>query len=216
MADVIWSDDANLFLKAPEVLDCFPAAAKRLVEGTDGATGATGKTFTSAAVASAFVTSGVAANHFLEVTAGQYQGFYRIVTAAAATLTLDRAIGASLSSLAFRVRTFDDWHSEAHAHYQDLIKRLEDLWGDDWDDDDLHAESARKLRDVCVARVLGTVFEAAAGTPESIFLVKSKRWRGEESRLYAELGPLLIDADDDGEPEETTGRFTGSVQAGIS
>jgi hypothetical protein len=216
MADVIWSDDADLVLKAPEVLDCFPAMAARLVEGTDGATGATGKTFTSAAVASTFITSGVEANMYLEITSGVYQGFYKVASLVAATLTLDRPIAASLTSLAFRVRSFSDWHSEAHAHYQDLIQKQESLWGDDWDDEDLHEASARDLRDLCVARVLATVFRAASTAPESIYQHKAKYWEGQESRLYAALGPLLLDDGADGEPESTTETHTGSIQAGIS
>lgn len=217
MSDVIWSDDADLHLKAPEALDCFPKSAKRLVNGTDGATGATGKTFTSAAVGSAFLTSGVAAHHFLEILSGEYQGFYKVVTAAASTLTLDRAIAASLSSLAFQVRTFDDWHGEAHAHYQDMIKRAEGLWGDNWVDSDLHAASARKLRDICVARVLATVFRAAAaGVKDSPWLDAAKFWEGSERRLYSEMGPLLLDDDDDDDPDGETTMHTGSMQVGIS
>ncbi len=213
MADVIWSDDADLWLKAPEVLGCLPATAKRLVEGADGAADATGKVFTSAGMGSTFVSAGVKVGHFLEITDGTYLGFYRVVTAAAGALTLDRAIAASETGLGFRARTFDPWHEEVHQGLQDHIKRMEA--DEAWDDEDLHARSERLLRDVCCARVLARVFESASRQESDVWAGKARRWEARAARWFSTLGKLELDADSDGEADSETARGVGSVQIGI-
>jgi hypothetical protein len=218
-----WSTDADLVLKEPAVLDCFPRERAALVSGADGATGATGLTFTSATIGSGFVTAGVAADMYLEVTEGQYQGFYRVASLVAATLTLDRPIGASLTSLAFRVRTFASEHSEAHQHYLDRVLRavgsLEDGSSSDevFEESEIHARSQRDLRDLCVARVLGSAFRAAAaGQENSAWWKSAEFWARKERELQACLDRIEMDTDGDSAIDSKLGTGWGSVEAQIS
>jgi len=208
-----WSTDRDVFLLEPGALDALSRRINPLAEGADGATAADGVTFTSAAVAD-WSAAGVTANHFLEITSGDYQDFYGISAVASAALTLGRQVTASGSALKFAVRTFDDFHDEAHQHYQDYIIRVED--DEEWDDDELHANSQRQLRDLCVARVLGRICWAASREKDDIWWVKAERWSAREKRLFTSLGELWKDVDSDGERDEITTHRWGSVEAGIS
>jgi len=226
VSEQIWSSDADAYLLEPRVFECVPAGEAVLVSGTDGVTDAAGKVLTSVAVGSGFVTAGVgedslenACTHFLEIRSGEYKGFYRISEVAADSLTLDRPIAASQTSLSFQVRTLNRWHAEAHKHYQDHILRLEGVErGDDsgtWEDDDLHGRSQRLLRDLCVSRVLGKVFRGATRKPGDLWDDKAKHYEAEERKAFTSIATLEKDTDDDGQADERTSEWFGTVEAGI-
>ena len=222
MADVIWSDDGDLFAIDPNCFAALSKHLKHLVEGSDGATDSTGKVFTSSAVGSAFVSSGVGKDgedadctHFLEIKDGNYKGFYKIATAAAASLTLDRQIGASLSDLNFRVRTFGDMHDDAHDWLQgEVIKREDD---EEWNDEELHPIDKRKFKKICAYHVLAEAFMGASMKKGDILWEKSLVYRQERDRRWSTLGRIWKDTDSDDEKDETTDyAFGGSVEMRIS
>jgi hypothetical protein len=180
VSDVIWSDDGDLFLREPEILRQCPAAGKELALGTDGSTDATGKVFDSASYTD-WTAAGVdigedseaaACTHFLEITSGVYQGFYRIAT-------------------------------------------LEGTDDADWDDEDFHSRAERKLRDLCVARVLAGIYRGAARTKDDICWVKAEYWSQQERRVFGELGELELD-DGNTEVDSRTQNLGGSVEIGVS
>jgi hypothetical protein len=223
MSDVIWSDDADLFLAEPEVMRLCAAALAVRAEGTDGTTDATGKVFDSASYAD-WTAAGVDINedsegdpctHFLEIVSGAYQGFYKIVTAVAATLTLDRPISASATALAWRIRTFQPWHDEAHQHYQDWIAKLEGIDAADWDDEDFHSRAERKLRDLCAARVLGRLFFGASRQKDDLCWSKGQYYHNRERQVFGELGELELD-DGNTDVDSRTSNLGGSVEVGVS
>ncbi len=217
-----WSTDADLVAADPRVLECFPKERAELVRATDGATNAAGTGVSSATIGSGFLTALVAANHYLEVFVGEYQGFYRLGTVVAALATADRVIGASLTGLSIRVRTFDTEHSEAHQHYLDaiLVKlgSSEDGGTDDevFDESEIHARSLRALRDLCVARVLGRVFRAAAPSKDSVYWSLADKWEFIEKGLIVGLDKIEMDTDADTDVDEEQVLGWGSVEARIS
>ena len=218
-----WSVDSDLVLREPAVLGCFPRERAELIKGSDGATNAAGTGFSSAAIGSGFLTAGVLADQYLEITEGEYQGFYRVATAAAGLLTLDRPIAASLTSLSFRVRTFAAEHSEAHQHYLDqVLRKLGSLKAGDANDavfneNKISVRSLRNLRDLCVARVLAIVFRAAAaGAVDSPWWKSADFWDRKEKELKTCIDSIEMDTDADGAVDSEESLGWGSVEARIT
>lgn len=216
-----WSTDADLVLAEPQVLACLPKERAALASGSDGATDSAGTSFSSAGVGSAFLTKGVLADMYLEITAGAYQASYRIATAAASALTLDRPIGASLTSLSFQVRSFANEHAEAHQHYLDaVLRRVGSAESGDsndevFDESEIADRSQRDLRDLCVARVLARVFRAAETSRECIWHLKAEYWSGREKELERCIENIEMDTDGDSIVDQVK-QLWSSIEAGIS